>query len=105
MEWNELQSNGTNDTVISRQTGETGMQFTSQWVAFSNVMKHQNEYVLVSGCRREAAAQRWGCGDAGPIGEGVRGCSYLARHHRSGEQLVQLNQLVGRGVKLERNAV
>lgn len=38
----------------------------------------------------------------------VRTCSlvpHLARHHCSGEQLVQLNQFVGRGVKLERNAV
>lgn len=35
----------------------------------------------------------------------MHGGSHLARHHGSGEQLVQLNQLVGRGVKLERNAV
>lgn len=39
------------------------------------------------------------------IGEGVHGGSHLARHHCSGEELVQLNQLVGCGVKLERNAV
>lgn len=39
------------------------------------------------------------------ISEGVHGGSHLARHHCSGEQLVQLNQLVGCGVKLERNAV
>lgn len=57
MGWNELQSNGTNDTVISRQTRETGMQLMSQRVAFSNIMKHQNEHVvLVSGCRWDSAA-------------------------------------------------
>lgn len=39
------------------------------------------------------------------MSEGVHGGSHLARHHCSGEQLVQLNQLVGCGVKLERNAV
>lgn len=37
--------------------------------------------------------------------EGEHGGSHLARHHCSGEQLVELNQLVGSGVKLERNAV
>lgn len=37
--------------------------------------------------------------------EGEHGGSHLARHHCSGEQLVELNQLVGCGVKLERNAV
>ena len=35
----------------------------------------------------------------------MHGGSHLARHHCSGEQLVQLNQFVGCGVKLERNAV
>lgn len=39
------------------------------------------------------------------ISEGVHGGSHLARHHCSGEQLVQLNQFVGCSVKLERNAV
>lgn len=39
------------------------------------------------------------------ISEDVLAGSHLARHHCSGEQLVQLNQFVGRGVKLERNAV
>lgn len=38
-------------------------------------------------------------------GGGVHGGSDLARHHSSGEQLVQLDQLVGRRVKLERDAV
>lgn len=33
------------------------------------------------------------------------GGSDLAGHHGSGEQLVQLDQLVGRRVKLERDAV
>lgn len=37
--------------------------------------------------------------------EGVHGGSDLARHHGSGEQLVQLDQLVGRRVELERDAV
>lgn len=35
----------------------------------------------------------------------VHGGSDLARHHSPGEQLVQLDQLVGRRVKLERDAV
>lgn len=39
------------------------------------------------------------------ISEDVLAGSHLARHHCSGEQLVQLYQFVGRGVKLERNAV
>lgn len=39
------------------------------------------------------------------ISQDVLAGSHLARHHRSGEQLVQLNQFVGRGVKFERNAV
>lgn len=43
--------------------------------------------------------------EAESISEGVHGGSHLARHHSSGEQLVQLNQLVGCGVELERNAV
>lgn len=43
--------------------------------------------------------------EAESISEGVHGGSHLARHHSSGEQLVQLNQLVGCGVELECNAV
>lgn len=38
-------------------------------------------------------------------GGGVHGGADLARHHSSGEQLVQLDQLVGRRVKVERDAV
>lgn len=41
------------------------------------------------------------CGE----GESVHGGSDLAGNHGSGKQLVQLHQLVGRGVKLERDAV
>lgn len=37
--------------------------------------------------------------------DGVHGGSDLAGHHSSGEQLVQLDQLVGRRVKLECDAV
>lgn len=43
--------------------------------------------------------------EAEHISEGEHGGSHLARHHCSGEQLVQLNQFVGCGVKLECNAV
>lgn len=51
-----------------------------------------------------AVEQGWS-GAAECISEDVHAGSHLARHHCSGEQLVQLNQFVGRGVKLERNAV
>lgn len=56
-------------------------------------------------CRCEVAVGQWWSDAAEYISEGVHGGSHLAGHHCSGEQLVQLNQLVGCGVKLERNAV
>ena len=55
--------------------------------------------------REKVAEGQWWSDAAEYISEGVHGGSHLARHHCSGEQLVQLNQFVGCGVKLERNAV
>lgn len=51
-----------------------------------------------------AVEQRWS-DVAEYISEDVLAGSHLAGHHCSGEQLVQLNQFVGRGIKLECNAV
>lgn len=56
-------------------------------------------------CRHEVAVGQWWSDVAEYISEGVHCGSHLARHHCSGEQLVQLNQFVGCCVKLERNAV
>lgn len=60
---------------------------------------------LVRWCRHEVAVEQGWSDVAEYISVGMHGGSHLARHHCSGEQLVQLNQLVGCGVKLERNAV
>lgn len=67
------------------------------------IMRSGSQWVAVDGC--EAAVGQWWSDAAEYISESVHGGSHLARHHCSGEQLVQLNQLVGCGVKLERNAV
>lgn len=60
---------------------------------------------MVSWCQYEVGVQQREGIYAEYISEGMHGGSHLARHHCSGEQLVQLNQFVGCSVKLERNAV
>lgn len=121
----EVSPTGTSETVISRQLNVATVSgdVVSESVKsdrHTNVVQSEAENTRWSVTELSELEQLvgerltliliWGyCGTmmkrCKSMSEGVRGGSHLARHHCSGEQFVQLNQLVGCGVKLERNAV
>lgn len=76
-----------------------------QVVSFAN-LQGQNAFFWFSLRNIElVSVSVWSCYLGVMESDGVHEGSDLARHHGSGEQLVQLDQLVGCGVKLECDAV